>query len=116
MDFTEKNIEIIKRLSEDNQIVKKMYLEILSYKTDGVKSFYVALNKKLVELSEQIESVTIDIEKTDDKIFDRVFDALIKGGKIAENLKILQKEQGGEIDDFKKSSMTDRRANESRNQ
>ena len=104
----------IEKLSKTHSVVKKLWEEWQAIHRDGIKTFYISLNKKLIKLSEQIDNADLDIESSSDKTYDRIFTAMIKGGTIADNLKMLKKELTGEDLDNIGSSRIDRAADEKR--
>lgn len=113
MEFTEKNIEIIERLAKEHRVVKMLWEEVQSYREDGAKKFFLALNKKLFVLAEEVENADVNIKS---KVFDKILDAIAKSGKIIESLNTIRKiqfEEDAEIDDGR--SMSDKWADEIKN-
>jgi len=114
MNLNQKEIIEIEKLSKSHAVVKKLWEEWEAINRDGIKTFYICLNEKLIQLSEQIDNADLDIEKSTDKTYDRIFTAMIKGGTIAENLKMLKKELKGEDFEEMTSSRIDRLADKKR--
>lgn len=101
--FTEEEIKEAEKQAQKSEVVKKLLDFYNDCQQDGVKAFGISLNKKLIVLSQQIDSADINIAKIDDKVFDRIFKAMVDGGKIAENLRIINSKETIENIPTKKS-------------
>lgn len=89
--LTEKNIQEAEAIAQKNEAVKKLLDFYNDCQSDGIKAFGISLNKKLIVLSRQIDDADIDLSNIEDRVFDRIFKAMTDGGKIAENLKAINR-------------------------
>lgn len=117
MILSDKESKEAEGLSDKHPVVKKMLDEIRSIEEDGIKTLYISFNKKLKVIAQQIDEAEININAgKDDKVFDRVFKAMVEGAKIASSLRTLKQEiypTGEEVSSSgKATSMTDKWANE----
>jgi hypothetical protein len=66
--------------------------ELELYRQDGIVGLYYSLNKKLNQLSQAIDSATIEFSSKDDKSFERLMKSMVDSKLIAENMKWLRTE------------------------
>ena len=66
--------------------------ELELYRQDGIVGLYYSLNKKLNQLSQAIDSATIEFNSKDDKSFERLMKSMVDSKLIAENMKWLRTE------------------------
>jgi len=112
--LSDQEIQEIQKQSQKSEAINKLWHFYRNCQVDGIKAFGISLNKKLIVLSEQIDNADIDITKIDDKVFDRIFKAMTDGGKIAENLKSINKNNSVSSEEDEGRPFTDRMADKKR--